>query len=96
MLMPAAAVAGVAFDAAGLVGAERGCAGVLRLVRVCAWAVNGSATASVMRSIVLKSKMITFLYGESSRFMLCMTVINHRASSFVITKFNKPFLSGIS
>jgi len=41
------------------------------------------------------SRLLT-RYGEAGNSMLCMTVINHLPPSFVITKFNKPFLSGMS
>lgn len=62
MMMPvvagarAVAVAGVGFAVVVFAGAERGRDGVLRLVRVCAWTMNGSVAASVVRTIVLRNK----------------------------------------
>src|SRR5580700_621334 len=35
-------------------------------------------------------------YGESGKSMLCITVINHLPPSFVRTRFNNPFLGGMS
>jgi len=61
MLMPVAAVALLAFEVRGAAGTEVGGVVVRRVLRVCAWAENESVPASVVRTIFLKNKMISFL-----------------------------------
>ena len=75
MLMPVGAgeaAAGVAarvaflFGAAGAVRSETGRGG-RRARRVCAWAINGSAAVSVVRTIVRNSKVTTFPVSRLTR-----------------------------
>ena len=81
MLMPT--VAGVAFVVGRAAGTEAGRVGVRRVLRVCAWDVNESAAARVVKTMVLKNKWLRF-------FLVCPKVLPLKSDANDGEKRNDP------